>query len=544
MIVFPILFFLWIYSPQTLGMKQYLYYNEVEGNTGPVYDYMMDDGSGGEDKSDTDTLDVGFIVRGDGARIVEFYAPWCGHCVHFKPQFIKIANRVHSHPFGENVMFHAISCAAHAKICNHYNIHGYPSVFGLKDGQTNVGEEQLDRSKIGDVGYLLDQLGVMDGKVKDSEEEQDHYKEKDVKPKNLKQPDQKASIPSYTPHDQSTIYKDAATSFQYTLQNSIYMSNGPLSKDKAVALQKWIRLLYMTLPHDDDTSEFNTTWEQLKILRSKFNTAITSKDEMLKLLGLEKEAGSEWSTCRMDNDQFGYTCGLWNLFHIITVGYAEHDDDNGTHHPKDAPPPIQSEVKASIILRNYIDYFFSCRECREHFLKGYDDCAHDVCHRFETTGESNSSSSSNSQELALWLWEVHNGVNVRLLHELFDREEKGRRPSLEEEERVLWPSRDMCRDCWLEGEGGDGVVWDKEVVYRFLKMTYWPNNETIGENKSHHLSTQNKRISPKITFMTPIYLLGIAAFLWYLVKKREKDEVGRRKKLDFSIVQDVDKLIL
>jgi len=78
----------------------------------------------------------------------------------------------------------------------------------------------------------------------------------------------------------------------------------------------------------------------------------------------------------------------------------------------------------------------------------------------------------------------------------------------------------------------------------FETPLYRPNNETIGENKSHHLSTQNKRISPKITFMTPIYLLGIAAFLWYLVKKREKDEVGRRKKLDFSIVQDVDKLIL
>ena len=52
----------------------------------------------------------------------------------------------------------------------------------------------------------------------------------------------------------------------------------------------------------------------------------------------------------------------------------------------------------------------------------YDNCGHDHCHRLKSEITMSPADGSDSafelaSELALWLWEVHNSVNARLMKE-------------------------------------------------------------------------------------------------------------------------------
>jgi hypothetical protein len=69
-------------------------------------------------------------------------------------------------------------------------------------------------------------------------------------------------------------------------------------------------------------------------------------------------------------------------------------------------------------------------------------------------------------ELPLWLFEEHNAVNVRLLHEAAERTKQ--EVTSEKEIGVQWPSRAECPTCWL-----DEQRWDEDNVYRFLRLNYW-----------------------------------------------------------------------
>eukprot|EP00957_Ditylum_brightwellii_P015306 1152905-Ditylum_brightwellii.AAC.1 len=78
------------------------------------------------------------------------------------------------------------------------------------------------------------------------------------------------------------------------------------------------------------------------------------------------------------------------------------------------------------------------------------------------------SSALPERQLALWLWEVHNAVNVRIMKEAAERE--NRNVTEEEKLSALFPPLDLCEECWVDE---DMAEWDEEVVFRFLKRWYW-----------------------------------------------------------------------
>ncbi len=59
-----------------------------------------------------------------------------------------------------------------------------------------------------------------------------------------------------------------------------------------------------------------------------------------------------------------------------------------------------------------------------------------------------SDSASPSMEAALWLWEVHNSVNLRLMREAAQRDR--RELLLEEKIAARVPAVDMSPSCWLD----------------------------------------------------------------------------------------------
>ena len=109
-----------------------------------------------------------------------------------------------------------------------------------------------------------------------------------------------------------------------------------------------------------------------------------------------------------------YTCGLWETFHAMSVSASNKE---------------VSGANMMSALRGFIDKFFSCSTCREHFLQVL---AKEKTELVET-----------SKDFALWLWESHNVVNMRLAQE---EEERGTgdpaRP------KHAFPHPVMCESCF------------------------------------------------------------------------------------------------
>lgn len=65
--------------------------------------------------------------RNQGPRVVEFYAPWCPHCRHFRTHYVEFAKQVtailkESNYDGPVIQFCAFSCTVNKKICVSYDV--------------------------------------------------------------------------------------------------------------------------------------------------------------------------------------------------------------------------------------------------------------------------------------------------------------------------------------------------------------------------------------------------------------------------------------
>ena len=86
--------------------------------------------------------------------------------------------------------------------------------------------------------------------------------------------------------------------------------------------------------------------------------------------------------------------------------------------------------------------------------------------RCRRLNEDTSTDHANWKELSLWLWEMHNDVNVRLKEEGAEREKRSLTDS--EKSAARWPSDKECQLCRR-----DETEWDNETVYRFIMNHYW-----------------------------------------------------------------------
>jgi len=83
---------------------------------------------------DADELDE--IMDGGLPAIVEFYAPWCGHCKQLAPKFAKAADDVKG-----MAVFAGIDCTVEQELCQSHGVQGYPTI---KIKPAGPGEELQD----------------------------------------------------------------------------------------------------------------------------------------------------------------------------------------------------------------------------------------------------------------------------------------------------------------------------------------------------------------------------------------------------------------
>ena len=63
------------------------------------------------------------VKDSDGVWIVEFYAPWCGHCKNLAPEYKKAAKALSG-----IVGVGAVDCDVHKSICGQYGVRGFPTI--------------------------------------------------------------------------------------------------------------------------------------------------------------------------------------------------------------------------------------------------------------------------------------------------------------------------------------------------------------------------------------------------------------------------------
>ncbi|XP_039048343.1 probable protein disulfide-isomerase A6 [Hibiscus syriacus] len=64
-------------------------------------------------------------VGQDRGALVEFYAPWCGHCQKLAPVYEKLAQ---SFKKAKSVLIGKVDCDEHKSLCSKYDVQGYPTV--------------------------------------------------------------------------------------------------------------------------------------------------------------------------------------------------------------------------------------------------------------------------------------------------------------------------------------------------------------------------------------------------------------------------------
>jgi thiol-disulfide isomerase/thioredoxin len=433
-----------------LEERQYLY----DQHAGVVIEYMP-------------SADVKNPLRPDflyspnnGPRIVEFYAPWCPHCQDFRNHFVQFAKQMRRAAIlvgVDDLEVHAISCEVHRTICKDWEIVGFPQLRLFRAGETNytkaiyykINPNQVMRN-LGikaEVGNKPQWKPSLDEKFAQKNADEKTAK-KDAKNANLR----KRAPPAYK-RTQEDLYKDAHLSFHFALRNGIYMVNGPLSIKARHAFEDWLNLLHRVFP---TTSNMNLL---VSALLGDFENVVQGEERLLQVVSKFPAPTKRWTeACRHGRPGAGYTCGLWDLFHVITIAVTEWNQLSLV----DTSMAIGVEDVA-VTIRNYVENFFGCEVCRENFLAGFDSCAHNRCQRLNNNG----TSVVEWKELPMWLFETHNSVNVRLLKEKAEREELPT-PTAQDEINKQWPARDVCPDCW-RGDGG----WVENRVFEHLKIEYW-----------------------------------------------------------------------
>nr|KJB41847.1 hypothetical protein B456_007G124200 [Gossypium raimondii] len=64
-------------------------------------------------------------VGQDRGAVVEFYAPWCGHCQKLAPEYEKLGA---SFKKAKSVLIGKVDCDEHKSVCGKYGVEGYPTI--------------------------------------------------------------------------------------------------------------------------------------------------------------------------------------------------------------------------------------------------------------------------------------------------------------------------------------------------------------------------------------------------------------------------------
>ncbi|GBC08909.1 hypothetical protein RclHR1_08490003 [Rhizophagus clarus] len=73
------------------------------------------------------------VVEPEKLILVEFFAPWCGHCKALAPEYEEAATTLKA----ENIKLANVDCTAETELCAEHEVKGYPTLKVFKDGKAS-----------------------------------------------------------------------------------------------------------------------------------------------------------------------------------------------------------------------------------------------------------------------------------------------------------------------------------------------------------------------------------------------------------------------
>jgi len=274
------------------------------------------------------------------------------------------------------------------------------------------------------------------------------------------------------PSPEEDLMLDTSLSMIRGLRLGVYKTKGPLTFAKKRALTDWLELMSATLP--EEWGIHDTIDDLLK----NIDYISKAQDNLWKILDRHSMVRKKYSPSCSKGDS-AFTCGFWKLLHTMSIGLAQHRGgqtliDSGMRKPDTR---IFSPSEAAVAVRDYMDNFFLCDPCSTHFVATFDDCSKNRrCDRLANAAEY--ATDADWKEMAKWMWEVHNDINVRLVREHAQENKNKKRGGFfggggvvpSSNIAALFPSIDACVKCF-----GDDGSWNEEAVFLFLEYEYWPS---------------------------------------------------------------------
>ncbi|XP_070531825.1 sulfhydryl oxidase 2-like isoform X2 [Ptychodera flava] len=303
---------------------------------------------------------------------------------------------------------------------------------GVQEEKQDNGKEQGDQQKrkLSPVEQILQQ--------------QKHIESRDQDPVEI-QTERKhifRNVPVYMQDLESTLH--------YSLRHEIALHN-VIKGNTLTALKKYVAVLskffpgrmqvtsYLKQLHywlEDNSDEEITSEDWLDFVNEKYDPE-KAPDTYL-------PARLMWVGCKGSQEIYrGYPCGLWTLFHSLTVSAAT------THKYY----RLDEKLEVLPAMSAYIAEYFGCRECAENFGK--------MAVTIDSTVKT-------PDDAVLWLWRAHNQANKRL---------HGDKTEDPEHPKIQFPPMELCPFC-KESEDSE---WQESKVLTFLKDYYHINNIALDQ---------------------------------------------------------------
>lgn len=419
--------------------------------------------------------DWGMMLGSNTAWFVDLYADWCPHCMHFAPIWERVAS---SFQGDKRVAFAAVDCAIYNDFCASLHVDAYPTmrsfnIPGVKESFTKAG------AKIHEGEYKVDEQNdlvmLLRGKLVALGPDPKGGLPVPLPGSSSATPYPRPTEPAASQHTATMRYYDALVALTYSLhqgtalaaadsqsnffKKNITDSDLSLGGSKLKELVDWLTFLSEVLPSAEARRRLGELMSVARKAQQGPAGLLPRSDwiEALEAGGIDAvpvEAGDDpgphFKICTT------YTCGLWTLFHIITVSAAKRDASQAAEWCRDAgqvqgQAEGQGQVEALVRILGFVKTFFGCSDCQKHFVSTYNGCQFGRCQLTCVDGRG----------AALWLSQVHNNVTLRVAGE--------RKLPIPE----LWPLKGMCPECWAHG-GEEGDSEDEDKVFHYLTQAYTP----------------------------------------------------------------------